>query len=378
MGEAMSKRFKSELEMEERSFCNPYPDDRGNGAAAAGAGAHDHHHQQQEEEEEAAEQQQAADCFDAQGKINPAFIKRIQSKIKDLLIQMEEGLKTADPHDCCAYTGWTGIALLYLQCFRVTQEKVHLQRSLDHVKRTLRNLNGRRVTFLCGDAGPLAVGAVVHHKLKNETESQECVTKLLQLHRAVVSLDSDISDELLYGRAGYLYALLYVNAEIGQETVPYSVIQEGKLSHNRWEQWCTGGGPSPTLPLTDLEERAAALISASRRSTTRAGAEPLFQTEDEEAPHPAMEASTSAHHVGMEESDESDAEDGEPPREKETDVAIPVGVGGPLQSPPPFAATTSLLRKKHFWAFAHPRSRVQVACSNTLPGLNCICHLSGV
>ncbi|XP_067867694.1 lanC-like protein 2 [Heterodontus francisci] len=219
MGESMSKRLKSELEMEERSFCNPYPDSRGNGAgagpaaAAAGAGAHD-------------QQQEAADCFDPQGKINPAFIKRIQHKIKDLLIQMEEGLKTADPHDCCTYTGWTGIALLYLQCFRVTQETVHLQRSLYYVKRTLRNLNGRRVTFLCGDAGPLAVGAVVHHKLKNEIESQECVTKLLQLHRAVICLDSDMPDELLYGRAGYLYALLYVNTEIGQDTVPCSVIQE--------------------------------------------------------------------------------------------------------------------------------------------------------
>lgn len=139
---------------------------------------------------------------------------------------MEEGLKTADPHDCCAYTGWTGIALLYLQCFRATQDMAYLQRALHYVKRTLRNLNGRRVTFLCGDAGPLAVSAVVHHKLKNTSESQECISKLLQLQRTVVCLDSDLPDELLYGRAGYLYALLYVNTEIGQDTVPCSVIQE--------------------------------------------------------------------------------------------------------------------------------------------------------
>lgn len=36
------------------------------------------------------------------------FTRRVQTKIKDLLQQMEEGLKTADPHDCSAYTGWTG------------------------------------------------------------------------------------------------------------------------------------------------------------------------------------------------------------------------------------------------------------------------------
>uniref|UniRef100_A0A8P0S960 LanC like glutathione S-transferase 2 n=1 Tax=Canis lupus familiaris TaxID=9615 RepID=A0A8P0S960_CANLF len=154
------------------------------------------------------------------------FTKRIQTKIKDLLQQMEEGLKTADPHDCSAYTGWTGIALLYLQLYRVTCDQTYLLRSLDYVKRTLRNLNGRRVTFLCGDAGPLAVGAVVYHKLKSDCESQECITKLLQLQRTIVCRDSDLPDELLYGRAGYLYALLYLNTEIGPGTVCESAIKE--------------------------------------------------------------------------------------------------------------------------------------------------------
>lgn len=70
-----------------------------------------------------------------------------------------------------------GIALLYLQLYRVTGDQTYLLRSLDYVKRTLRNLSGRRVTFLCGDAGPLAVGAVIYHKLKSECESQECITK---------------------------------------------------------------------------------------------------------------------------------------------------------------------------------------------------------
>ncbi|XP_072535488.1 lanC-like protein 2 [Salminus brasiliensis] len=139
---------------------------------------------------------------------------------------MEEGLKTADPHDFSTYTGWTGIALLYLQLHRVSQEASHLQRSLDYVKRTLRNLNGRRVTFLCGDAGPLAVGAVVHHRLNNQADSKECITKLLQLQRSVISPDSDVPDELLYGRAGYLYALLYINKEIGPDTVDESTISK--------------------------------------------------------------------------------------------------------------------------------------------------------
>ncbi|KAL4000669.1 SH3 domain and tetratricopeptide repeat-containing protein [Sarotherodon galilaeus] len=211
MGDNMSKRLKlisaTDAEMEERSFSNPYPDwDQGLLTSNSGADV------------------VCNDPLDSEGKVSTSFQKKLQSKIKDLLQQMEEGLKTADPHDFSTYTGWTGIALLYLQLHRVSNEASHLHRALDYVKRTMRILNGRKVTFLCGDAGPLAVGAVVHHKLNNTTDSKECLSRLLQLQRSVLSPDSDIPDELLYGRAGYLYALLYVNKEIGADTVDEDTI----------------------------------------------------------------------------------------------------------------------------------------------------------
>lgn len=50
----------------------------------------------------------------------------------------------------------------------------------------------------------------------------------------VVCGDSDLPDELLYGRAGYLYALLYLNTEIGPGTVCQSAVQE--------VPWVTGHG----------------------------------------------------------------------------------------------------------------------------------------
>ncbi|XP_073344867.1 lanC-like protein 2 [Pagrus major] len=211
MGDNMSKRLKlisaTEAEMEERSFPNPYPD-WDQGALTSNSGADVDYNEP----------------FDAEGKVSAAFQKKVQNKIKDLLQQMEEGLKTADPHDFSTYTGWAGIALLYLQLHRVSQEASHLQRALDYVKRTMRILNGRKVTFLCGDAGPLAVGAVVHHKLNNTADSKDCLSRLLQLQRSVLSPDSEMPDELLYGRAGYLYALLYVNKEIGADTVDEGTI----------------------------------------------------------------------------------------------------------------------------------------------------------
>ncbi|XP_067107835.1 lanC-like protein 2 isoform X5 [Osmerus mordax] len=254
MGDNMSKRLKlvsaTEAEMEERSFVNPYPDcDQGVLTSSNSSTDSD-----------------SNELFDANGKISEAFQKRVQNKIKDLLQQIEEGLKTADPHDFSTYTGWTGIALLYLQLHRVTCEASHLQRALDYVKRTLRNLNGRRVTFLCGDAGPLAVAAVVHHRLSNHTDSQDCIAKLLQLQRAVLSPDSEVPDELLYGRAGYLYALLYVNKEISPNTVdegtitkPGSKVHQGMLSelvrpsidYVRHKRFRSGNYPSSLSNETD-------------------------------------------------------------------------------------------------------------------------------
>lgn len=50
--------------------------------------------------------------------------------------------------------------------------------------------------------------------------------RLLQLQRTIVCRDSDLPDELLFGRAGYLYAVLYVNTEMGPGAVCESAIKE--------------------------------------------------------------------------------------------------------------------------------------------------------
>uniref|UniRef100_A0A8C6EV06 LanC like glutathione S-transferase 2 n=1 Tax=Marmota marmota marmota TaxID=9994 RepID=A0A8C6EV06_MARMA len=204
MGETMSKRLKlhlgGEAEMEERAFTNPFPDYE---AALAAAGL-------------------------TTGTSEESGCVRTQSTTDELGLPFHhDGKVSRRP---CLGKGPAGvggrIALLYLQLYRVTCDQTYLLRSLDYVKRTLRNLNGRRVTFLCGDAGPLAVGAVIYHKLKSDCESQECITKLLQLHRSIVCQESELPDELLFGRAGYLYALLYLNTEIGPGTVCESAIKE--------------------------------------------------------------------------------------------------------------------------------------------------------
>lgn len=85
-------------------------------------------------------------------------------------MQRFEGL---DFNDYSVYTGTSGVALLYFK--RAPDDPKNLQQ----IKRllSLGRLKNRRHTFLCGDAGPLAIGAVVTHKLNESEESKTLISK---------------------------------------------------------------------------------------------------------------------------------------------------------------------------------------------------------
>ncbi|GCB76450.1 hypothetical protein scyTo_0017467 [Scyliorhinus torazame] len=154
------------------------------------------------------------------------FIQQLQIKISELLQHLKNGLLKADETDSSSYTGWAGIALLYLHLYDIYGDQSFLQKALQYVNKSLKFLSGRVVTFLCGDGGPLAVAAVVHHKLQQTQESDGYINQLLQLHPSVVKLNSKLPDEMLYGRMGYLYALSFVNDQFGNEKIPLHYMKQ--------------------------------------------------------------------------------------------------------------------------------------------------------
>ncbi|XP_068612505.1 glutathione S-transferase LANCL1 [Brachionichthys hirsutus] len=204
--------------MESRALVNPYDDYDGSAASTQA-------------------------LFDSHGKLTPEFSERLASKVKELLVLMENGLRSANPRDCTAYLGWAGIALLYLRLHGVFGDPASLQKAREYAERSLECLTRRHdVTFLCGDAGPLAVAAVVYHRLQRPQDADDCIDKLLQLHQAVVRDSSGLPDELLYGRTGYLYALVFINQQLGQDRIPLrhiqqiseAVIQSGELNSRKF------------------------------------------------------------------------------------------------------------------------------------------------
>lgn len=51
-------------------------------------------------------------------------------------------------------------------------------------------------------------------------------SRLMQYHQAVVKGSGELPDELLYGRVGYLYSLVFINQQLGPDRIPLQYIQQ--------------------------------------------------------------------------------------------------------------------------------------------------------
>ena len=128
--------------------------------------------------------------------------------------------------DGTVYTGTGGLALLFLRLG-------DLDKAGTLAREALQTASSSKPTFLTGFPGPLALLAVVESRRGRSVS----LAPLLALAPQAVALSSPLPDELLYGRAGYLYTLLYLRKELGQDSVPSptvrmvvdAVVQSGRM-----------------------------------------------------------------------------------------------------------------------------------------------------
>lgn len=123
-------------------------------------------------------------------------------------------------HDSSVYTGTCGIVFLsqklndewksILPCAERILLKAHAGK--------------RRFTFLCGDAGPLALKAIHYNNIHEKEKRNRCINNLINL--SSWSSEKDICNEVLYGRAGYLYSLLLLKQTIDKDIIPDSIVEE--------------------------------------------------------------------------------------------------------------------------------------------------------
>ncbi|XP_057796537.1 lanC-like protein GCL2 [Salvia miltiorrhiza] len=144
------------------------------------------------------------------------MLQRAALDLKETIVVETWGLSGQRVEDFSLYAGTLGTAYLLLKSFQVTRNKNDLSLCLEIVKACdSSSTRSRDVTFLCGRAGVCALGAVAAEYVGDGKLSDYYISQFKE-----IKLSKDHQDELLYGRAGYLWTCLFLNKNFGRDTIP--------------------------------------------------------------------------------------------------------------------------------------------------------------
>ncbi len=117
------------------------------------------------------------------------------------------------------YTGLGGIAFAFLRLGLSANQPEALARARDIAAYcAAKEPDSEMVSFFCGTPGALAILAVASHRLGEDAERERACAALLRFSGAAVRHQED---ELLFGRAGYLYCLLFVRQHLGADAASF-------------------------------------------------------------------------------------------------------------------------------------------------------------
>ncbi len=161
------------------------------------------------------------------GYLKDHIYKNILQKISVLYEYFENNLDNyINVNDYSIYTGISGIVLLFFHLNKVLPKNISivnnlLDKSLSYLEKILKHLNNKRYSFICGDSGPIALASVIYYIKGN---NKECI-KMLKLLKSMINninnANIELSDELLYGRSGFLFSLLFVQKHIKDNKIIY-------------------------------------------------------------------------------------------------------------------------------------------------------------
>ncbi|XP_020093327.1 lanC-like protein GCL2 [Ananas comosus] len=118
------------------------------------------------------------------------------------------------------YAGLLGTAFLLFKAYQVTDDRNDLSLCAEIIKACdSASTDSPNVTFVCGRAGVCALGAVVA-KLSGD---EDMLNYYLSLFNDI-RMPDQVPNELLYGRAGYLWSCSFLNKHLGDRTIPSTKI----------------------------------------------------------------------------------------------------------------------------------------------------------
>lgn len=157
--------------------------------------------------------------------------------------------------DRTMYTGLLGTAFTCLRSYEAIGDRKDLELCSEIVDACadLARTVTRHVTFLCGRGGVYALGAVAANYCGDQHKRDLYLNHFLEVaqERALPVGPEDggfgMSYDLLYGRAGFLWAALFIRKYLGAETVPDDFLMpvvEAILAGGR-----AGASDNPACPL---------------------------------------------------------------------------------------------------------------------------------
>lgn len=123
------------------------------------------------------------------------------------------------------YVGSSGIAYMFLKlhqshaAYGINQTALqNAKMFIDHSKNFLRGKPEDAVSFLCGNAGINAVSAVIHKELGDTHTAQHDLNQFLSGVSVTqkITFNKHGNDEILFGRAGYLSGIFWLNQNLPQ------------------------------------------------------------------------------------------------------------------------------------------------------------------
>ncbi|EEF30711.1 catalytic, putative [Ricinus communis] len=180
--------------------------------------------------------------------------------LKDQVVEMtwkvcgstDTGITVVDP---TVYSGSLGTAFVCLRSYEVTgddQDILLCSKIVDSCASAAR-ASSRHVTFLCGRGGVYALGAVVANCQGDQRRRDFFLNLFLEVaqERALPVGPEEggfgMSYELMYGRAGFLWAALFINKHLGEGTLSSDVLMpivDAVLAGGR-----AGASNNPACPL---------------------------------------------------------------------------------------------------------------------------------
>lgn len=172
---------------------------------------------------------------------NETFLKAAIS-LKDEVVEVNWNRR--EVIDPTVYTGLLGTAFTCLRSYEVTgcHKDLVLSSEIIDTCATVARDYLRHVTFLCGRGGLYALGAVVANYMGDLQKRDLFLGLFMEVanERALPVGPEEggfgMSYDLLYGRAGFLWAALFLNKHLGEDTVSKDILMpiiDGVLAGGR-------------------------------------------------------------------------------------------------------------------------------------------------